>query len=108
MSELNVVIQPEQSLDITTSESLRIKITDTLQRNVDSILIDCQHVTFMDSSGLSAMVMALKHAKEANVRLALCAVGEQAGMLFSLTGMDQIFEIFEDRAAFEKTIAQLA
>ncbi|MEM9089537.1 MAG: STAS domain-containing protein [Cyanobacteria bacterium P01_F01_bin.53] len=108
MSDSNVVIQPDSSLDVNSSEALRREIVDTIDRGPSSILVDCQAITFMDSSGLSAMVMALKLSKEAGIRFALCSVGEQANMLFQLTGMDQVFEMFDDRAAFENSIAQPA
>jgi len=108
MSNSNVVIRTEDRLDVNSSEDLRREIMDALDKAPKTILVDCQDVTFMDSSGLSAMVMALKLSREANIRLALCSVGEQAGLLFELTGMDKVFDIFEDRAAFEKTIEQPA
>jgi len=108
MSNPNVVIRTEDRLDVNSSEDLRREIMDALDKAPKTILVDCQDVTFMDSSGLSAMVMALKLSREANIRLALCSVGEQAGLLFELTGMDKVFDIFEDRAAFEKTIEQPA
>ena len=108
MTDSNIVIQPESSLDVNTSESLRKEIADAIDRNPDTVLIDCQAITFMDSSGLSALVMALKLSKEKGIRFALCSVGEQAKMLFQLTGMDRIFDMFENRAAFESTVAQPA
>lgn len=108
MSNSNIVIQPESSLDVTTSEALRREIVDTIDQAPETILVDCQAITFMDSSGLSALVMALKTSKEKGIRFALCSVGEQANMLFQLTGMDQVFDMFEDRAAFEATMAQPA
>lgn len=106
MSNLNVVIRPESSLDVNSSEDLRREVVNAIDKAPKTILLDCQDVTFMDSSGLSAIVMAFKLSREADVRLALCSVGEQAGLLFELTGMDKVFDIFEDRAAFEKTIEQ--
>ena len=108
MTDSNIVIQPESSLDVNTSESLRKEIADAIDRNPDTVLIDCQAITFMDSSGLSALVMALKLSKEKGIRFALCSVGEQAKMLFQLTGMDRIFDMFDNRAAFESTVAQPA
>ena len=100
------IIELEGSLDVTNSEALRQKIVDTLNQDASTLLVDCQNVTFMDSSGLSALVMALKLARESSVRFALCAVGEQAAMMFRLTGMDNVFEMYEDRAAFEQTLKQ--
>ncbi|MEM6451603.1 MAG: STAS domain-containing protein [Cyanobacteria bacterium P01_D01_bin.105] len=106
MNHTVAIIQIEGSLDVTNSDALRQDIIKTLDQDASHLLVDCQKVTFMDSSGLSALVMALKLARESSVRFALCAVGEQAAMMFRLTGMDKVFDIFEDRAAFEETLLQ--
>ncbi len=108
MSNPNVVIRPEGSIDVNSSEALRREIVDSLKPGVSSILLDCQDVTFMDSSGLSAVVMALKLSREADVRFSLCSVGEQVGLVFDLTGINKVLDIFEDRAAFEQTTKQPA
>lgn len=108
MSNFTSVVRPEGNIDVTNSETFRQEMCDVLSKDVSTVLINCEAITFMDSSGLSAMVMSLKLAKELGVRLALCSVSEQAGMLFQLTGMDQVFEIFEDQAAFEAAVAQPA
>jgi anti-anti-sigma factor len=100
----NIVIRPIGSLDISSSDTLRQEVTEAINQGAQSLLINCQEVSFLDSSGLSVMVMALKKAKETNIRLALCSVGEQAILLFQLTGMNRVFEIFENQAAFEETL----
>jgi anti-sigma B factor antagonist len=100
-----LIIKTDSSVDIVNSETLRQEVIKAIEQGAQNLLIDCQDLSFLDSSGLSVMVMALKRAREANIRMALCAVGEQAMLLFQLTGMTKVFEIFEDRAAFEKEIA---
>jgi anti-sigma B factor antagonist len=99
-----LIIQTAGSVDIINSETLRQEVIKAIEQGTQHLLIDCQNLTFLDSSGLSVMVMALKRAREANIRMALCAVGEQAMLLFQLTGMTKVFEIFEDRAAFEQAV----
>lgn len=98
------IIRPVGSLDINTSDELRQAVIGALESGSQTLLIDCQNVTFLDSSGLSAMVMALKKTREFNSRLALCSVDEQAMMLFKLTGMNKVFDILEDNDAFQKTL----
>jgi anti-anti-sigma factor len=41
------------------------------------VLIDFQDVTFMDSSGLGALVLALKTVRAAGGKLFICSVNEQ-------------------------------
>ena len=101
----SAIIRPTGSLDINTSDELKKAVIEVFEDGARSLLIDCQEVTFLDSSGLSAMVMALKKARELQVQLALCSIDEQAMLLFQLTGMNKVFNILEDRAAFQIELA---
>jgi len=58
----------------------------------------------MDSSGLGALVQSLKMTREVNVKLLLCSFNDQIKMLFELTGMDRVFEIFHGREELEQKI----
>ena len=101
----SAIIRPVGSLDINTSEALRKSVIEAFEKGAEALLIDCRDVTFLDSSGLSAMVMALKKARELNVQLSLCSIDEQAMLLFQLTGMNKVFNILENSETFERAIA---
>jgi anti-sigma B factor antagonist len=68
------------------------------------VVIDLAQVEFMDSSGLSAIIMALKQIRAANAQLCLCALTPQVQVLFDLTSMDRLFPIYRDRAEFEASL----
>uniref|UniRef100_UPI00262F8232 STAS domain-containing protein n=1 Tax=uncultured Thermosynechococcus sp. TaxID=436945 RepID=UPI00262F8232 len=57
------------------------------------LLLDCAEVTFIDSSGLGALVVALKTVRTAGGQLYLRNVPKQMMMLFELTSMDKVFQI---------------
>jgi len=57
----------------------------------------------MDSSGLGALVLALKAVRMAGGRLFVCSINEQIRILFELTSMDRVFEIFETPEEFLKS-----
>lgn len=94
--DTSTIIQPAGRLDINTSEELRQSVIEAFDHGAQRLLIDCREVTFLDSSGLSAMVMALKKARELNVPLSLYGLDEQAKILFRFTGMDRVFNILEE------------
>lgn len=64
------------------------------------ILLDFTGITFMDSAGLGSLVLLLKTVRSYGGKLYLCNVNQQIQMLFELTNMDSIFEIFESSEAF--------
>ena len=104
MSPVVKVIQPAGILDGTQVNHLRQEINQAVTANTDIVLIDLENVTFMDSSGLGALVIALKTVRTAGGKLFLCAINDQVKMLFQLTSMDRVFEIFPSRDDFERAV----
>lgn len=104
MSPVVKVIQPAGILDGTQVNHLRQEINQAVTANTDIVLIDLENVTFMDSSGLGALVIALKTVRTAGGKLFLCAINDQVKMLFQLTSMDRVFEIFPSRDEFERAV----
>lgn len=93
--------QPVGILDGTKSEEFKQNIANFIAQGAKAILIDFQQVTFMDSSGLGALVLSLKTARTAEVKVYICSINEQIKMLFELTSMDRALEIFPNREEFE-------
>lgn len=104
MSPVVKVVQPSGILDGTKASQFRQEISNLVESNVDIVLVDFQDVTFMDSSGLGALVLALKTVRAAGGKLFICSVNEQIKMLFELTSMDRVFEIFPSREDFENAV----
>jgi two-component system, sensor histidine kinase and response regulator len=96
------IIQPTGVLDVTNCSQLRQEIMEvaTAGRHV---LVDCQNLTFMDSSGLAALVLASQKVREANSQLSICSINGQIKMLFELSSMSDIFEIFPSSVEFYTT-----
>lgn len=98
------VLQPQGILDGTKATQFRQEISDSVLAGAKTVLIDFQDVTFMDSSGLGALVLALKTVRAAGSKLVVCSINEQIRILFELTSMDRVFEIFESREVFEREL----
>ncbi len=96
---------PRRILSSTTTGDLLDGISRSLAAGSKAILIDFEQVMFMDSTGLSALVITLKRVREANARLALCRLNGQALMVLEHSGMDKVFEIYDTPADFEQALA---
>lgn len=94
-------IQPQGLLDGDKGLDLQASIQAALADGAQVLLVDCQDITFMDSSGLGAMVIALKLARGENCHFCLCSLNDNLDMLFTLTDTHQVFDIYPNRAAFE-------
>ena len=104
MNSVVQIIEPEGILDGTKTAEFQHQVEQSVESGVDTILVDFKQVTFMDSSGLGALVKALKTVNAAEVNFFLCSVNEQVGMLFELTSMDKYFNILRDREEFNKQL----
>ncbi len=97
-------VQPSGILDGTKASQFRQEISDLVQDNGKIIIIDFKNVTFMDSSGLGALVLSLKTVRAAGAQLFLCSINDQIKMLFELTSMDRVFEVFSSREELEQKL----
>jgi anti-sigma B factor antagonist len=104
MSPIIKIVQPFGILDSTKTSQFRQEISELVEEKVDIVAIDFKDVTFMDSSGLGALVLSLKTVRSAGAELYICAINEQIKMLFELTSMDRIFEIFSSREELEEKL----
>jgi anti-sigma B factor antagonist len=106
MNSLVQIIEPKGILDGTKTHEFHHQLDKSIEIGAQIILIDFQNVTFMDSSGLGALVKALKIVNAADVQLFLCSVNDQIKMLFELTSMDSYFNIYNSREEFERELKQ--
>lgn len=70
------------------------------KEDVETVLIDFEGITFMDSAGLGSLVLLLKTVRSHSATMYLCNVNPQIQMLFELTNMDRVFEIFGTQTDF--------
>jgi anti-anti-sigma factor len=104
MSPLIKVFQPSGILDGSESQDFRQEISEIVDSGAKIILVDFENVTFMDSSGLGALVLAFKTLRDADIKLVICSINEQVRILFELTGMDKVFEIFPSQKEFHQNL----
>lgn len=98
-----ITIQPNNILDGVTGVAFRQEVTTAIEAGADIVLVDCQDIKFMDSSGLGALVLALKSIRASERKLALCSLNQQVRTLFQLTEIAQVFQIYETRQQFEQS-----
>ncbi|MHC5674882.1 STAS domain-containing protein [Nostoc sp.] len=104
MKEEVKVIKLSGNLNATSAQEFRQNITDILEIGAKIVLVDFKDVTFMDSSGLGALVLAFKTLRAVDTKLVLCSINEQVRILFELTNMDKVFEIFPSQDAFNQVL----
>ncbi len=67
--------------------------------SLEGIIINCENVKFIDSSGLGLIVSIYKTLKKMDKKFALTALSGKTMEIFTLTKLDSILTIAEDDSA---------
>lgn len=90
-----IVIIPTGRLDITTAWQFRLNLQDCISRLSPHIVINLSQVNFIDSSGLTSLVAGMRDADKVQGSFRICSVHPEAKLVFEVTMMDSVFEIYE-------------
>jgi anti-sigma B factor antagonist len=77
-------------LDIGTASQLRRAIATLLGTGCRVVVVDLSETTFMDSSGLGALVWASHRLRAAGGRLTVVNPGERIARVLKVTGVDRL------------------
>lgn len=100
------IIRPCGSLNAANAAEIQQQLhTAVLSEQNSALLIDLGQVESLDSAGLMALVSTLNLAQANQKRLSLCSVTVSIRIVFELTQLDRVFEIFESLSAFELATA---
>jgi len=98
---LEVVVPPKR-LDTTTKDELTQHVKQIAGKKAALVLLDLSQVEFVDSSGLGAIVAALKSLRSMGGELALCQPSEQVKTLLEITGLERIIKVYPNRQVFDQ------
>ena len=95
------IVEISGKLIIGTGDVLiRSKLQEMLDDGERFFVFDMTDVSYMDSAGLGAMVACAKRAGERNGVLKIVTLPQgKADVLFNVTGLNRVFEVFGDRDA---------
>lgn len=98
------IIKLSDVFDGTQSAEFCKEVTSALDSGANVVLVDCKDISFIDSSGLGALIIGLKLARERTAEFCLCHLNQQASMLIDLTDTRRLFKIFDTQEAFQQSL----
>ncbi|MEM8504470.1 MAG: STAS domain-containing protein [Cyanobacteria bacterium P01_D01_bin.1] len=97
-----IIFSPCGRLDITTAWQFRLKLQHAITKDSPNILVNLAQVNFIDSSGLTSLVAGMRDTEKIGGSFRLCNVHSEARLVFEVTMMDSVFEIYDtEEAALE-------
>ena len=98
-----LVVHLDGKLNMVYAPRLRDLINSHVDAGDTRISIDLTKVDFIDSSGLGALINALKVLRQAGGDLRIAAPTEQVKLVLGLTNLDRILKIYpEAETAFNE------
>ncbi len=98
-------VEPSGHVSAANVSEFQKQLTDAVaSQQHAALLVDMSKVEFLDSAGLMALVGAFSQAQSLGRRFSICSVAPSVRIIFELAQLDKVFEIFENRAAFELAI----
>jgi anti-anti-sigma factor len=86
-------------LDLSTVGKVQEEIRQAADRDPKLLVLDLSQLTFLDSTGLRCLVKADERANEEGWRLVVVKGPEPVHRVFTITRLDDRFEIVEDASS---------
>ena len=93
------VVKLPQRLVMGNAPTVRKDLLEMIATGHRHLVLDLGEVAFVDSSGLSVLVSALKAAHKNTGSVVLLNLTDDVRALIELTRMHEVFQIFADEAA---------
>lgn len=78
-------------LDINSNKEFKEKVNSV--QGVKRIIVNCENLSYIDSTGLGAFISIYKHIKEKGEKLVITGLKPHIKKIFLITDLDKVFEI---------------
>ena len=87
-------VELDGEIDAATVGPMKQKIAEAITAKAGSrVTIDMAKVTFLDSTGLGALVSALRQARDGGGDITITNVAPNVRKVFDITGLAKVFEL---------------
>lgn len=78
-------------LDINSNKEFKEKVNSV--QGVKKIIVNCENLSYIDSTGLDAFISIYKNIKEKGEKLVITGLKPHIKKIFLITDLDKVFEI---------------
>ncbi len=91
------LVVPNGDLDMGTADQMKRTLTELIEKGQSKLVMDLSGVAYVDSSGLGALVAAMKQARAVGGNLKLCGLQEDVRSIFEMTRLIKVMAVHSDR-----------
>ena len=96
INNYSVLTIQDERIDAHNSGELKEYLLQMIEGGEKQIIVQLEHVRFIDSSGLGALLSGNKHIVAKSGKLALANVQKQVLSMFELTRLNRVFDMYAD------------
>jgi anti-sigma B factor antagonist len=102
------IVRMEGRLDLLTAADVKRDLADLIADGRRRLIFDLERVSFVDSSGLGALISGLKAARQAGGDLRIARPNAQVHTLLKLTTLERVLRPYETIEEAHAGYAQIA
>src|SRR6266852_7410793 len=88
------VLSLEGEIDLHISPNVAASLNMMIEKKPKQLIVNLARVTYIDSSGLAALIEGMQNAEEYGGKFALAGLQEPVRTIFEIARLDQVFRIF--------------
>lgn len=94
-----VVLSPAGGLNGSDVSVLLTRITAAIEGGTTGLVLDCKGLTYINSTGLRAVLIGAKACGQAGAKFAIAALSPQCRSVFEMSGFLSVIDYWETREA---------
>jgi anti-sigma B factor antagonist len=103
-AENTAILSLTGEVDVATAGRVRDSGLKLVSEGIRHLIVDLTSTEFMDSTGLGTLVGLHKRLRESGGEVIVAVSQPRVKRLFEITGLTQVFRIFDDVAAALKEV----
>jgi anti-sigma B factor antagonist len=88
-----LILKISGEMDVSNVSEFKETVYQGIEKHSPDVLIDCENLKYIDSTGLGVMVGALKKSKELGGSIKIIHLKPYLQKIFTITALDKIFDI---------------
>jgi anti-sigma B factor antagonist len=93
------VLPLEGDIDLHVSPVVTESLNAMIKKKPERIVIDLSRVTYIDSAGVAALILAMQEVEAYGGKFFLSGLQETLRLIFQTSRLDRVFRIFPDVGA---------
>ena len=93
------ILPLEGEIDLHVAPQIKASLAAAIASKPSPMVVDLSRVSYIDSSGLAALIEAMQNVGQYGGKFALSGLQENVRPIFEISRLDQVFRIFPDTAS---------